>query len=660
MPLDETQIVDIVRLQGHPALWMPTRTGSMSAWWGHVPFAHWIVSELRPRCIVELGTHNGVSFAALCEAALRQHLSCRCYAVDTWQGDEHAGHYGEGVFADLQPFIATRFGSFAELMRMTFDEALPYFADGFVDLLHIDGLHTYEAVKADFEGWLPKMSERGVILFHDINVRERGFGVWRLWEELRTIYPSFEFLHGHGLGVLAVGREAPEIMRLLSSLGPDDTHAVQDFFGQIGGRWITADLLDRRRAEDKAANRQLADLQRDLAVRSGCLLDVFKQHYGESLRRVRPPGFPAMASQTGEAPVRSVRTGAAKRGPSMPFRLPRWLRSHFVSHASVTPTGLEGLSPEEIDRVRAAFDASYYLDTYPDIRDARIDPFHHYITAGWQEGRNPGKEFVTTYYLARWPDVAGAGTNPFIHWVLYGIAEGREAAPPSHVSEIRAGTPRITAIVLAGHYVPELARRIESVLAQSYSNIEIIIHVDAPTGEISSIIRAYCERYPDRIRLIAADGHSRRLSDSWRRCIEASTGELIWMCESDGFCEPSFVESLYAHFSDRSVLIASGHASGFDQDYNAIEIASSGQKGPQESRSAPSGTFPAAELSPDEPGGNKIANPSVCLFRRALLPTDVPSELTANTAGDWLLNLAIKSGGRIAWNLNAIAYIRAR
>ena len=71
--------------------WLPSRLGVTSAWWGHVPFAHWLVASLRPATIVELGTHNGVSFAAFCEAVSRNQIPARCYAVDTWQGDEHAG-----------------------------------------------------------------------------------------------------------------------------------------------------------------------------------------------------------------------------------------------------------------------------------------------------------------------------------------------------------------------------------------------------------------------------------------------------------------------------------------------------------------------------------------------------------------------------------------
>ena len=76
-----------------------------------VPFAHWVVSATRPEVLVELGTHNGVSYAAMCEQVRREGLATRCFAVDTWAGDEHAGFYGEDVFAVLSRFHAERFGT---------------------------------------------------------------------------------------------------------------------------------------------------------------------------------------------------------------------------------------------------------------------------------------------------------------------------------------------------------------------------------------------------------------------------------------------------------------------------------------------------------------------------------------------------------------------
>ena len=233
-----------------------------SAWVGHLPFSFWLIEEARPDILVELGTHNGTSFLAFCQAIKARGTRTKAFAVDTWEGDEHAGHYGDEVHDRLQRVVQAKYAGFAQLMRMLFDDAMPYFSDGSVDLLHIDGLHTYDAVKHDFETWLPKMSRRGVIIFHDTMVREREFGVWQLWEELRGRYPSFEFKHTHGLGVLLVGDQPPAALAALCALSGTGAEAItSNLFDALGQRFSLLDKISQIEARAADAIQHAANYQ---------------------------------------------------------------------------------------------------------------------------------------------------------------------------------------------------------------------------------------------------------------------------------------------------------------------------------------------------------------------------------------------------------------
>ena len=59
-----------------------------------------------------------------------------------------SGEYGEEVYEAFRRFHDDRFAAFSTLLRCTFDEALGAFADKSIDVLHIDGYHTFDAVDA--------------------------------------------------------------------------------------------------------------------------------------------------------------------------------------------------------------------------------------------------------------------------------------------------------------------------------------------------------------------------------------------------------------------------------------------------------------------------------------------------------------------------------
>jgi methyltransferase family protein/putative capsular polysaccharide synthesis protein len=370
----------------HPICFaQPLRLDHTSAWVEHIPFGMFMVDILRPKVLVELGTDTGVSYSAFCQAVQQLGLHTRCYAVDTWAGDAQAGLYGPDIFANLRSHHNLLYGEFSRLVQSTFDEAVNFFADASVDLLHIDGLHTYEAVKHDFETWLPKLSQHAVVLVHDTNVRERDFGVWKLWAELQQKYPHLEFLHGHGLGVVYIGEKLFGPLEQLFSGSEDEKRQIREFFFFLGSR-LSAEIKKENQIQD--LSHQLAEKNRAARALSARIKEK---------------------EQVVQAPSAQI-------------------SEKNLAFESLLPP----LNPEEsVGLIRSSelFDATWYLANNPDVSQAGMDPVLHYLQFGGFEGRDPSPNFSSKWYLDRHADVKKSGLNPLLHYLRYGKSEGRKTQP---------------------------------------------------------------------------------------------------------------------------------------------------------------------------------------------------------------------------------------
>lgn len=89
---------------------------------------------------------------------------------------------------------------------------------------------------------------------------------------------------------------------------------------------------------------------------------------------------------------------------------------------SVTDSGGDDFNAER-DLIATEFNTQFYLSLYPDITE--VGALDHFVLTGWREGRDPNPRFSTSNYLEMYPDIRASGINPFYHYLLTGRLEGR-------------------------------------------------------------------------------------------------------------------------------------------------------------------------------------------------------------------------------------------
>ncbi|QKK06799.1 MAG: hypothetical protein HND58_00560 [Planctomycetota bacterium] len=235
-------------------------------WGGHRRFAYDLVRWMRPGRIAELGVHWGTSFFTFAQAMKDGRMKdTELIGVDTFEGEEHAGKYGSEVLDTVRRIVKASFPKQSiTLHQMFFADALPLVADESVDLIHIDGLHTFEAVKEDFETWLPKLAPDGVMLFHDV-APDTGYGSTDYWNQLSTQHPSFAFDHSWGLGVLFPKGDAR--FQALEALGLTDKLVAYPAIARAERAAIEARDLGRMAEERMATIQKQSNKQAELRER---------------------------------------------------------------------------------------------------------------------------------------------------------------------------------------------------------------------------------------------------------------------------------------------------------------------------------------------------------------------------------------------------------
>ncbi|WP_436935214.1 class I SAM-dependent methyltransferase [Halovenus marina] len=149
------------------------------------------VNDRKPETILEIGTANGGSLYPWCRYIDGVN---RVIAVDINFWGRDPDFYNTFVSETGRKFDSYMGNSHSEELLKQIAQDL----DTKMDFLFIDGDHSYEGVKKDFQLYSKLVSSGGLVAFHDIRGDHERCGVGTLWNELKSDHSTQEFHDSNG------------------------------------------------------------------------------------------------------------------------------------------------------------------------------------------------------------------------------------------------------------------------------------------------------------------------------------------------------------------------------------------------------------------------------------------------------------------------------
>ncbi|OMP69511.1 glycosyl transferase family 1 [Agrobacterium tumefaciens] len=218
----------------------------------------------------------------------------------------------------------------------------------------------------------------------------------------------------------------------------------------------------------------------------------------------------------------------------------------------------------------------------------------------------------------------------------------------------------VTAIVPNYNHARYLPKRLDSILNQTYPLVDIIVLDDCSTDDSRAIIELYVNKYPSRIRALLSTENSGNVFHQWQKGHAQAKGDIVWICESDDFCEPSFVERAIRSFRDSSVMLSFGRVEYANSDGEYVEGLNNYREESEPGIWDQTTVRPAFEWFCGGFGvRNIIPNVGGSLWRRHHIHSDNWRKASEfKVMGDWFLYSAVAGGGQIAYEPTAVSYFR--
>lgn len=232
--------------------------------------------------------------------------------------------------------------------------------------------------------------------------------------------------------------------------------------------------------------------------------------------------------------------------------------------------------------------------------------------------------------------------------------------PEEILAEKEKWNPLVSIIVPNYNHEPYLEKRLDSIYNQTYNNFEVILLDDHSTDNSREILKKYAQKYSQNTRCFFYDSNVGKVFLQWNKGIRLAKGDLIWIAESDDYCDDNFLEILINEFRRQSVMLAFAQSIFVQDDYPIwtmdeylYDITTFNWK--ENFVATADYTVKNAFCLK-----NIIPNASSAVFRNIGEIPEIVLELwkKLNLCGDWIFYLNIIKGGCISYSTETTNYYR--
>lgn len=221
-------------------------------------------------------------------------------------------------------------------------------------------------------------------------------------------------------------------------------------------------------------------------------------------------------------------------------------------------------------------------------------------------------------------------------------------------------TPTVSVIIPNYNHATYLRKRVETVMAQTYTDVEVLLLDDASTDESLKVIEALLIEFPN-IQFYPNQKNTGSPFAQWNKGVEMAKGKYIWIAESDDYCAPTLLQTLIETIQqDEKIALAYAQSYLVDEQNEIINsyarnLAFTFKSDVWEQNFVKNGTDACREWLVFN---NPIPNASGALMLKSAFVEAGGGDATMRLNGDWLLYCKLLTNYKLAFNTTPLNYFR--